>query len=395
MRPAVIPTNDANSLQIYALLNGPKVQYQVYCHFLDVEVKEGNQSREMNIFANESSEDKWWLSLIIVGAALLVPLFCYLCCYDGEYARQKFQTIAAATNNFSTTNVLGKGGFGAVYKGILLDGQEIAIKRLSKSSNQGVEEFQNEAKLIAKLQHTNLVRLLGCSLQAEERILIYEYMPNKSLDFFIFDSHRKKLLNWKTRFNIIEGIAQGLIYLHKYSRLRVIHRDLKASNILLDDQMNPKISDFGMARIFGVNESIANTNRIVGTYGYMSPEYAMNGIVSIKTDVYSFGVLVLEIVSGKKNSGCYHTEHPLNLVGYAWQLWNEGKGLELMDPTMDESCSPDEALRCLHVGLLCVQDQAIERPTMPKVISMLTNEAIPLPAPKQPAFYINDTTEES
>ncbi|XP_031268844.1 G-type lectin S-receptor-like serine/threonine-protein kinase At1g67520 [Pistacia vera] len=230
-----------------------------------------------------------------------------------------FQTIAAATNDFSITNILGKGGFGAVYKGILLDGQEIAIKRLSRSSNQGIEEFHNEAKLIAKLQHTNLVRLLGCSLQGEKRILVYEYMPNKSLDFFIFDSHRKTLLNWKKRFNIIEGIAQGLIYLHKYSRLRVIHRDLKASNILLDDQMNPKISDFGMARIFGVNESVANTNRIVGTYGYMFPEYAMNGIVSIKTDVYSFGVLVLEIVRGKKNSGYYHTEHPLNLVGYVYQ----------------------------------------------------------------------------
>ncbi|KAJ0075752.1 hypothetical protein Patl1_33887 [Pistacia atlantica] len=306
-----------------------------------------------------------------------------------------FETIAAATNNFSTTNVLGKGGFGAVYKGILPGGKEIAVKRLSRNSNQGIEEFQNEAKLIAKLQHTNLVRLLGCSLQEEERILVYEYMPNKSLDFFIFDSHKKTLLNWKKRFDIIEGIAQGLIYLHKYSRLRVIHRDLKASNILLDDQMNPKISDFGMARIFGVNESIANTNRIVGTYGYMSPEYAINGIVSIKTDVYSFGVLVLEIVSGKKNSGYYHTEHALNLVGYAWQLWNEGKGYELRDRTMDESCSSDEVLRCLHVGLLCIQDQAIDRPKMPEVISMLTNETMLLPAPKQPAFYINDTTEES
>ncbi|KAJ0076115.1 hypothetical protein Patl1_33898 [Pistacia atlantica] len=387
-------------------------------------------------------EDRWWLSLInIAGAALLVPLFCYLWFLIWRMCKAKvenkmnqdkplhddfgighnvsppltdrrgktqdkdqymkhelnifnFETIATATDNFSTTNVLGKGGFGAVYKGILPDGQEIAVKRLSRSSNQGMEEFQNEANLIAKLQHTNLVRLLGCSLQAEERILVYEYMPNKSLDFFIFDSHRKKFLNWKNHFNIIEGIAQGLSYLHKYSRLRVIHRDLKASNILLDDQMNPKISDFGMARIFGMNESVANTNRIVGTYGYMSPEYAMNGIVSIKTDVYSFGVLVLEIVSGKKNTGCYPTEHPLNLVGYAWQLWNEGKGYELRDPTIDESCSPDEVLRCLHVGLLCVQNQAIDRPTMPEVVSMLTNEAILLPAPKQPAFFINDTTEQ-
>ncbi|KAJ0075750.1 hypothetical protein Patl1_33886 [Pistacia atlantica] len=306
-----------------------------------------------------------------------------------------FQTIATATNNFSSTNVLGKGGFGAVYMGILPGGQEIEIKRLSRNSNEGIEEFQNEAKLIAKLQHTNLVRLLGCSLQEEERILVYEYMPNKSLDFFIFDSHRRKLLNWKNCFNIIEGITQGLIYLHKYSRLKVIHRNLKASNILLDRQLNPKISDFGIAKIFGVDDTIANTNRIVGTYGYMSPEYAMNGIVSIKIYVYSFGVLVLEIVSGKKNNGCYHIEHPLNLVGYAWQLRNEGKGLELKDPTLDESCPPDEVLRCLHVCLLCIEDQAIDRPTMLEVVSMLTNETMLLPAPKQPAFYINDTTEES
>ncbi|KAJ4718140.1 putative Receptor protein kinase [Melia azedarach] len=305
-----------------------------------------------------------------------------------------FQTIAAATDNFSDTNKLGQGGFGPVYKGKLLDGQEIAIKKLSKSSGQGIVEFKNEAKLIAKLQHTNLVRLLGCSLQGGERLLVYEYLPNKSLDFFIFDSRRKTLLNWEKRFHIIEGIAQGLLYLHKYSRLRVIHRDLKASNILLDEQMNPKISDFGMAKTFAMNELEANTNRIVGTHGYMSPEYVMNGIVSMKSDVYSFGVLVLEIVTSKKNNSCYDTERPLNLVGYAWKLWNEGKGLELIDPIKDESCSPEEALRCIHVGLLCVQDRATDRPTMSDVVSMLTNDSMALPAPKQPAFFINITSDQ-
>ncbi|KAJ0007577.1 hypothetical protein Pint_29814 [Pistacia integerrima] len=301
-----------------------------------------------------------------------------------------FQIIAAATNNFSTTNKLGQGGFGPVYKGKLPDGQEIAIKKLSKTSGQGIVEFKNEAKLIAKLQHTNLVRLLGCSLHGRERFLVYEYLRNKSLDFFIFDSSRKNILNLKKSLSIIEGIAQGLIYLHKYSRLKVIHRDLKASNILLDDQMNPKISDFGMARAFGVNELEANTNRIVGTHGYMSPEYVFNGVVSMKTDVYSFGVMVLEIVSGKKNNGCYDTERPLNLVGYAWELWNEGKGLELIDQTMDESCPPNEVSRYLNVGLLCVQDQAKDRPTMSEVVCMLTNETMVLPTPKQPAFFINN-----
>ncbi|KAL4626188.1 hypothetical protein ACB092_05G077700 [Castanea dentata] len=176
-----------------------------------------------------------------------------------------FESISLATSNFSAKNKLGEGGFGLVYKGKISNGQEIAIKRLSRTSGQGLIEFKNEAILISKLQHTNLVRLLGFCIQQEEKILIYEYMPNKSLDFFLFDSTKKSLLNWKKRFNIIEGIAQGLVYLHKYSRLRVIHRDLKASNILLDEDMNPKISDFGMARIFGLKGSEENTNRIVGT----------------------------------------------------------------------------------------------------------------------------------
>ncbi|GMY06228.1 G-type lectin S-receptor-like serine/threonine-protein kinase CES101, partial [Fagus crenata] len=306
-----------------------------------------------------------------------------------------FKSISAATSNFTTENKLGEGGFGPVYKGILPDGQEIAIKRLSRSSGQGLEEFKNEAILISKLQHTNLVKLLGFCIQEEEKILIYEYMPNKSLDRFLFDSTRKGLLNWKKRFNIIEGIAQGLLYLHKYSRLRVIHRDLKASNILLDEEMNPKISDFGMARIFGLKGSEENTNRIVGTYGYMSPEYAMKGVVSTKTDVFSFGVLLLEIVSSKKNNSRYHCDYLLNLIGYAWQLWNEDKVLELLDPTiLDESCPPSEALRCVHVGLLCVQDQAIDRPIMQDVVSMLSNETLQLPPPKEPAFFNNIITEE-
>nr|GMC56022.1 G-type lectin S-receptor-like serine/threonine-protein kinase CES101 [Ipomoea batatas] len=176
-----------------------------------------------------------------------------------------FKSIAMATNNFSNASMLGKGGFGPVYKGTLPDGQEVAIKRLAKSSGQGLLEFKNEILLIARLQHTNLVRLLGCCIEGDEKILIYEYMPNKSLDSFLFDPDRKELLRWGNRLNIVEGIAQGLLYLHKYSRLTVIHRDLKSSNILLDENMNPKISDFGMARIFGRQDIEANTKRIVGT----------------------------------------------------------------------------------------------------------------------------------
>ncbi|XP_071729276.1 G-type lectin S-receptor-like serine/threonine-protein kinase At1g67520 [Rutidosis leptorrhynchoides] len=299
-----------------------------------------------------------------------------------------FKSISSATNNFSSDNKLGEGGFGEVYKGILVDGQEIAAKRLSKNSEQGVTEFMNETELTAKLQHTNLVRILGCCIEKQEKILVYEYMPNNSLDFFLFDGRKKSLPEWNTRFAIINGIAQGLLYLHNFSRLRVIHRDLKASNILLDDNLNPKISDFGMAKLFGMNESETNTTRVVGTRGYMPPEYMLEGSVSTKTDIYSFSVLLIEIVSSKKNHGSYNMEHPLNLLGLAWELWNEGRCLELMDLVLEDSCSQNEVMRCIHVGLLCVQDHAKDRPSIANVILMLTNQSLELPEPKRPAFYI-------
>ncbi|CAL8150790.1 unnamed protein product [Prunus armeniaca] len=300
-----------------------------------------------------------------------------------------YASVMAATDNFSIQNKLGEGGFGPVYKGTLESGQEIAVKTLSRCSGQGTFEFKNELILISELQHTNLVRLFGFCIHKEERMLIYENMPNKSLDYLLFgtDPTRGLLLDWKARFGIIEGIAQGLLYLHKYSRLRVIHRDLKASNILLDENMNPKISDFGMARAFVHNELEANTDRIVGTLGYMSPEYAMEGIFSPKSDVYSFGVLMLEIICGRKNSSFYNDDHVISIVGYAWELWKEGAGLELMDPTLGESCVRDQLLRCVHVSLLCVEENAVDRPTMSDVISMLTNEGVPLPMPTKPAFF--------
>ncbi|KAI8011740.1 G-type lectin S-receptor-like serine/threonine-protein kinase [Camellia lanceoleosa] len=294
--------------------------------------------------------------------------------------------IADSTNNFSINNKLGEGGFGAVYKGTLEGGQEIAVKRLSKNSSQGLDEFKNEVICIAKLQHRNLVKLLGCCIQGEETMLIYEYMPNKSLDNFIFDQSQSTLLDWSKRFHIINGIARGLLYLHQDSRLRVIHRDLKASNILLDIDMNPKISDFGIARSFGGNETEANTNRVIGTYGYMSPEYAIDGLFSVKSDVFSFGVLVLEIVSGKKNRGFSHPGHHLNLLGHAWRLYEEGKSLELIDEALWDSYYQIEILRSIHVGLLCVQENPEDRPSMSSVVLMLGSEAA-LPQAKQPGFF--------
>ncbi|XWS18269.1 hypothetical protein CRYUN_Cryun32bG0029300 [Craigia yunnanensis] len=200
-----------------------------------------------------------------------------------------FQELATATNNFHPTNKLGQGGFGPVYRGKFPDGQEVAVKRLSIASEQRLEEFMNEVEVISKLQLRNLVKLIGCCTERQEKMLVYEYMPNKSLDAFLFDPQRQPVLDWRKRFNIIEGIGRGLQYLHWDSGLRIVHSYLKASNILLDEDLNPKISDFGMARIFGGNEDQANTKRIVGTYGYMSPEYAMEGQFSEKSDNFMGG----------------------------------------------------------------------------------------------------------
>ncbi|KAJ0983615.1 hypothetical protein J5N97_011870 [Dioscorea zingiberensis] len=325
---------------------------------------------------------------------------------DLELLLFDFGTIVSATENFSADNKLGQGGFGPVYKindehltvksrlnseqGMLGDGQEIAVKRLAKRSVQGLVEFKNEVVLIAKLQHRNLVRLLGCCIQGEERLLIYEYMPNKSLDFFLFRSCSRKpkeeRLDWQTRFKIIMGIARGLLYLHHDSRLRVIHRDLKASNILLDKDMNPKISDFGMARIFGGDEVEGNTRKVVGTYGYMSPEYAMDGIFSQKSDVFSFGVLVLEIITGKRNTGMYLVAAHTNLLDHAWNSWKEGNSLQIVDESIGYSYPMNEVMSCIKVGLLCVQNHPEDRPFMPSVLVMLSGDSALLPYPKEPGF---------
>ncbi|XP_044466575.1 G-type lectin S-receptor-like serine/threonine-protein kinase At4g03230 [Mangifera indica] len=265
--------------------------------------------------------------------------------------------------------------------------QDIAVKRLSSVSGQGVEEFKNEVVLIAKLQHRNLVRILGYRIEGGERILLYECTPNKSLDFFIFDRTLSVLLDWETRFNIILRIASRLVYLLQDSRLRIIHRNLKTSNILLDHKMNPKIS-FGLAKIFEGTQTKGITNRVVGTYSYMSPEYALNGFFSVKSDVFSFGVVALEIISGKKNTGFFNSEEALSLLGYAWRLWREDKALDLIDQKLRESWKTDEILKCINIGLLCVQADPDDRPTMSMVIVKLGGETVTLPTPKPPAFIL-------
>ncbi|KAM3749798.1 hypothetical protein ACB098_05G213500 [Castanea mollissima] len=301
--------------------------------------------------------------------------------------------IVAATDNFSPINKLGEGGFGSVFKGQLSNGQQVAVKRLSNISGQGIEEFKNEVMLIAKLQHRNLVKLFGCCIQGEEKMLIYEYMPNKSLDFFIFDHTRSSLLNWGKRYEIIIGITRGILYLHQDSRLRIIHRDLKTSNVLLDGEMNPKLSDFGIARIFKGDQIQDKTTRVIGTYGYMSPEYAIFGKFSTKSDVFSFGVILLEIISGKKNNSSYQTHPSLTLIGHVWELWREDRALDIVDSSITESFVSHEVLKCIQIGLLCVQEDATERPTMLAILLMLSCETT-IPSPKQPAFVFRRPTND-
>ncbi|CAL4991391.1 unnamed protein product [Urochloa decumbens] len=342
----------------------------------------------------KGSQDKGEVNVKEEDAAALV----WAAGRSSEFNVYDFLQVLEATNNFSEENKLGQGGFGPVYKGRFHDGLEIAVKRLASHSGQGFREFKNEIELIAKLQHTNLVRLIGCCSQGDERLLIYEYMPNKSLDFYIFDEIQRVSLDWNKRLAIIEGIAQGILYLHKHSRLRVIHRDLKASNILLDHEMNPKISDFGLAKIFRLNNTEGNTNRIVGTYGYMAPEYASEGLFSIKSDVFSFGVLTLEIIGGKRTSSVHQYGEFINLLGHAWQLWKDRLWLQLVDTALGTT-DQGHALqlrRCINIALLCVQENAVDRPTMSEVVAMLCSESMALPEPKHPAyFHVRVGTKES
>ncbi|XP_062088354.1 cysteine-rich receptor-like protein kinase 26 [Humulus lupulus] len=298
-------------------------------------------------------------------------------------------TLREATDYFSEANKLGQGGFGAVYR----NGQYIAVKTLSKTSGQGDEEFKNEVMLIAKLQHRNLVDLLGFCLDKNERYLFYEYVPNSSLERFMHDPIKCGGLDWDRRYKIIQGIVRGLAYLHEDSRLRIVHRNLKASNILLDEEMNPKISDFGMERLFVFDQTQGNASWIVTTHGYMAPEYALHGKFSFQSDVYSFGVLLLEMVSGEKNS-CFHNEEAdEGLLTYAWKNWSEGTTSNLIDPTISGG-SKAEIMRCIHIGLLCVQENVADRPSMNSIIHMLNSHSIStLAVPSKPTFFMHSSFE--
>ncbi|KAK4374533.1 hypothetical protein RND71_005210 [Anisodus tanguticus] len=297
-----------------------------------------------------------------------------------------FHTLEKATKNFHSNNLLGSGGFGPVFLGKLADGQLIAVKKLSLGkSQQGDREFLAEVRLITSIQHKNLVRLLGCCSDGDQRLLVYEYMKNRSLDQILFGKSNI-FLNWKTRYQIILGIARGLQYLHEDSHIRIVHRDIKANNILLDDKFQPRIGDFGLARFFPEDQAYLST-AFAGTLGYTAPEYAIRGELSEKADIYSFGVLVLEIINCRKNTDLSLPSEMQYLPEYAWKLYEKSRLIDLVDPKMQEDgIVENDVMQTIYVAFLCLQPHANLRPPMSEIVAMLVRKVAVVETPTRPAF---------
>ncbi|EAZ10276.1 hypothetical protein OsJ_00111 [Oryza sativa Japonica Group] len=307
--------------------------------------------------------------------------------------RFAFSQLEVATDNFSLENQIGVGAFSIVYQGRLNEGLEVAVKRASYVDKIPFHQLENELDLIPKLQHTNIVKLLGYCTRKRERILVFEYMPNRSLDSFITGERAtKEPLDWPKRSQIVRGIAQGAVYLHKLCEPRIIHGDLKPGNILLDASLKPKICDFGISKALKADADKDCTGVVVGSRGFMAPEYKQGGCLSLQTDVYSFGATLLQIIRGKHISPSSlalsdesHNYGPLNK--WAWNLWKDGNLMELIDPSLHDENHASEIKRWVQIALLCVQQSPEERPSMWDVLLMLSCDSVILPEPKLPAYY--------
>ncbi|XP_031109756.1 cysteine-rich receptor-like protein kinase 2 [Ipomoea triloba] len=283
-----------------------------------------------------------------------------------------YKDLKVATNNFSEDNILGKGGFGDVYKGTLQNGYVVAVKKLTTISSRVKENFETEVSLITNVNHPNLIRLLGYSSNGKLLILVYEYMANASLDRYIY-GEKRGMLNWKQRIDIILGTARGLAYLHEQYDVCIIHRDIKSSNILLDDEFQPKIADFGLARLLPENKSHLTT-KFAGTLGYTAPEYAIHGHLSEKADIYSFGIVILEIISGRRSSDLQVEPVTGYLLEQAWKLYENDEHLGLVDNSLDlNEYELEEVKRTLEIALVCTQSPSKIRPSMSEVVVMLSS----------------------
>ncbi|XP_009135396.1 probable leucine-rich repeat receptor-like serine/threonine-protein kinase At3g14840 isoform X1 [Brassica rapa] len=290
---------------------------------------------------------------------------------DFQISSFSLKQIKVATDNFDPANKIGEGGFGPVHKGKLTDGTVIAVKQLSSKSKQGNREFLNEIGMISALQHPHLVKLYGCCVEGGQLLLVYEYLENNSLARALFGPQETQIrLDWPTRQNICVGIARGLAYLHEESRLKIVHRDIKATNVLLDKELNPKISDFGLAKL-DEDENTHMSTRVAGTYGYMAPEYAMRGHLTDKADVYSFGVVALEIVHGRSNTSAQSKAETFYLLDWVHVLREQNKLMEVVDPRLGTDYNREEAKTMIHIGILCTSQVPSDRPSMSTVVSML------------------------
>ncbi|KAH7422809.1 hypothetical protein KP509_12G026700 [Ceratopteris richardii] len=282
--------------------------------------------------------------------------------------------LQIATNGFSKSNVLGEGGYGIVYKGRLENGTMVAVKSLLNNMGQAEREFRVEVEAIGRVRHKNLVRFLGYCVEGTHRMLVYEYVDNGNLEQWLHESSNS--LTWEKRMKIIIGTAKALAYLHEALEPKVVHRDIKASNILIDSQWNAKVSDFGLAKLLGAGKSHVTT-RVMGTFGYVAPEYANTGLLNEKSDVYSFGVLVLETITGRDPVDYARPAEEVNLVDWLKVMVGNRRSVEVVDPNLNEKPSPKVLKRVLLIALRCVDPESEKRPKMGHVVHMLESEDFP------------------
>ncbi|KAK7387339.1 hypothetical protein VNO78_28065 [Psophocarpus tetragonolobus] len=352
-----------------------------------------NQTIDIAPYLKQGDSSKKWAIIggVVGGVVLLLVLFAWRWSTKSNKVPRgnilgatelkgpvnyKYNDLKIATKSFSIGNKLGEGGFGDVYKGTLKNGKVVAVKKLVFGKSSKMEDdFEGEVKLISNVHHRNLVRLLGCCIKGRERILVYEYMANSSLDKFLFGEKRGSL-NWKQRYDIILGTAKGLAYLHEEFHVSIIHRDIKTANILLDDVLQPKIADFGLARLMPGDRSHLST-KFAGTLGYTAPEYAMHGQLSEKADTYSYGIVVLEIISGQKGTDVKNDEDGEYLLRRAWKLYERDLHLVLVDKAIDPNeYDIKEVKKIIEIALLCTQASASTRPTMSEVVALLKSKTL-------------------
>uniref|UniRef100_A0A1J3FLL0 Cysteine-rich receptor-like protein kinase 1 n=1 Tax=Noccaea caerulescens TaxID=107243 RepID=A0A1J3FLL0_NOCCA len=379
-----------------AFFTGCYLKYSTHKFFDDAaERKHDDDQRSflrLSFFPDLSDQDITRLAIAAISLSILASLGAFISYKRVSRKRKaqipscsnfKYEVLEKATESFHELMKLGQGGAGSVYKGILPDGRVVAVKKLFFNTREWADQFFNEVNLISGVQHKNLVRLLGCSIEGPKSLLVYEYVHNRSLDQILFMKNTVHILSWKQRFNIIIGISEGLEYLHRGSQVKIIHRDIKTSNILLDQNLSPKIADFGLVRSMGSDKTQTNTG-IAGTFGYLAPEYLIKGQLTEKSDVYAFGVLIIEIATGKKNNA--FTQGTNTVLYSVWEHFKANTLNRSVDPRLKGKFTEEEALKVLEIGLLCVQSSVELRPSMSEIVIMLKNKDCKVDCPKQPPF---------